>query len=62
MSFGYGGSGYGRDAGGGVRLSPRLILALIIAVLTIGLRQIVVFPLLYFSGLDQRNAEVTQPP
>ena len=31
MSFGLGGSGYGRDAGGGVRLSPRLILALVIA-------------------------------
>lgn len=31
MSFGYGGSGYGNDSGGGVRLSPRLILAVVIA-------------------------------
>jgi predicted Zn-dependent protease len=31
MSFGTRGSGYGRDAGGGVRLSPRVMLALVIA-------------------------------
>jgi predicted Zn-dependent protease len=31
MAFGYGGSGYGRDAGGGVRIAPRVVLALIIA-------------------------------
>jgi Kef-type K+ transport system membrane component KefB/voltage-gated potassium channel Kch len=36
-----------------------LVLAVLIAILTIALRQVVVFPLLYFSGLDQRNAEVT---
>jgi Kef-type K+ transport system membrane component KefB/voltage-gated potassium channel Kch len=36
-----------------------LVMAVLIAILTIALRQVVVFPLLYFSGLDQRNAEVT---
>jgi Kef-type K+ transport system membrane component KefB/voltage-gated potassium channel Kch len=36
-----------------------LALALCIAALAIALRQLIVFPLLYFSGLDRRNAEVT---
>lgn len=36
-----------------------LLLALAIAVVAIAARQIVLFPLLYFNGLDQRNAEVT---
>ena len=36
-----------------------LILALVIAAAAIAARQVVVFPLLYFTGLDQRNAEVT---
>ncbi len=31
MSIGFGQSGYGRDSGGGIRLSPRIILAVIIA-------------------------------
>ena len=36
-----------------------LVLAVAIAAAAIFVRQIVVFPLLYFTGLDQRNAEVT---
>jgi len=36
-----------------------IVLALCIAVAAIAARQIVVFPLLYVNGLDQRNAEVT---
>jgi Kef-type K+ transport system membrane component KefB len=36
-----------------------LILAVAIAVAAIVARQLVVFPLLYYTGLDQRNAEVT---
>jgi Kef-type K+ transport system membrane component KefB len=36
-----------------------VILAILIALAAIVARQIVVFPLLYFTGLDQRNAEVT---
>ncbi len=36
-----------------------LILAIGIAVAAIAARQLVVFPLLYWNGLDQRNAEVT---
>jgi Kef-type K+ transport system membrane component KefB len=36
-----------------------LLLAAIIAVLAILARQLIVFPLLYWNGLDQRNAEVT---
>jgi predicted Zn-dependent protease len=32
MAFGTGSTGYGRDAGGGVSLSPRVILAVVIAV------------------------------
>jgi Kef-type K+ transport system membrane component KefB len=36
-----------------------LILTVIIAIAAIAARQLIVFPLLYFSGLDQRNAEVT---
>ncbi len=34
------------------------ILAMFIAISAIAARQIVVFPLLYFTGLDRRNAEV----
>jgi len=34
------------------------ILAIIIAISAIAARQVVVFPLLYFTGLDRRNAEV----
>ena len=36
-----------------------IILAVFIAAAAIIARQIIVFPLLYFTGLDQRNAEVT---
>ncbi len=36
-----------------------LILALAIAIVAVAARQLVLFPLLYFNGLDQRNAEVT---
>lgn len=36
-----------------------MLLALFIALAAIAARQIVVFPLLYWTGLDQRNAEVT---
>ncbi len=36
-----------------------LILAVGIAIAAIAARQLIVFPLLYFNGLDQRNAEVT---
>lgn len=36
-----------------------LILAVFIALLAVLVRQLIVFPLLYFSGLDRRNAEVT---
>lgn len=36
-----------------------LVAALAIAIAAIIVRQLIVFPLLYFSGLDQRNAEVT---
>jgi Kef-type K+ transport system membrane component KefB len=36
-----------------------LLLAVAIALAAIAARQIVVFPLLYYTGLDQRNAEVT---
>lgn len=34
-------------------------MALFIAAIAIIVRQLIVFPLLYFTGLDQRNAEVT---
>jgi Kef-type K+ transport system membrane component KefB len=36
-----------------------LILAVCIAIAAIAARQLIVFPLLYFNGLDPRNAEVT---
>ncbi len=36
-----------------------LLLALAIAIVAIAARQLILFPLLYFNGLDQRNAEVT---
>ena len=36
-----------------------LLLAVAIAVVAIVARQLVLFPLLYFNGVDQRNAEVT---
>jgi len=36
-----------------------LIAAVFIALAAIAARQFIVFPLLYFNGLDQRNAEVT---
>ena len=36
-----------------------VILAFAVAILALVARQIVYFPLLYFSGTDQRNAEVT---
>jgi Kef-type K+ transport system membrane component KefB/voltage-gated potassium channel Kch len=36
-----------------------LVLAVAIAAAALVARQIIVFPLLYFSGLDERNAEVT---
>jgi Kef-type K+ transport system membrane component KefB/Trk K+ transport system NAD-binding subunit len=36
-----------------------LILAVAIAIIAIVARQLIVFPLLYFTGLDLRNAEVT---
>ena len=36
-----------------------LLLAVGIAIAAIAARQLILFPLLYFSGLDQRNAEVT---
>ena len=36
-----------------------LLLAVAIAVAAIAARQLVLFPLLYFNGVDQRNAEVT---
>ncbi len=36
-----------------------LLLAVAIAVAAIAARQLILFPLLYFNGLDQRNAEVT---
>lgn len=36
-----------------------LVLAVCIAIAAIVARQLIVFPLLYFTGLDQRNAEVT---
>ena len=36
-----------------------LLLAVTIAVAAIAARQLVLFPLLYFNGVDQRNAEVT---
>jgi Kef-type K+ transport system membrane component KefB len=36
-----------------------LVFALVLALLAIAARQVVVFPLLYFTGLDRRNAEVT---
>lgn len=35
------------------------VLAFIIAALAIGARQLILFPLLYFAGADQRHAEVT---
>jgi Kef-type K+ transport system membrane component KefB len=36
-----------------------LLLAVAIAVAAIAARQLILFPVLYFNGLDQRNAEVT---
>jgi Kef-type K+ transport system membrane component KefB len=36
-----------------------VFLAVLIAIAAIVARQLIVFPLLYFTGLDQRNAEVT---
>jgi Kef-type K+ transport system membrane component KefB len=36
-----------------------IVLAVLIAAAAIAARQLFVFPLLYFTGLDQRNAEVT---
>jgi Kef-type K+ transport system membrane component KefB len=36
-----------------------VVLALLIAAMAILARQLIVFPLLYFTGLDMRNAEVT---
>ncbi len=36
-----------------------LLLAVAIAIAAIAARQLVLFPLLYFNGVDQRNAEVT---
>ena len=36
-----------------------LLLAVAIAIAAIAARQLLLFPLLYFNGLDQRNAEVT---
>ena len=36
-----------------------LLLAVAIAIAAIAARQLILFPLLYFNGLDQRNAEVT---
>jgi Kef-type K+ transport system membrane component KefB len=43
-----------RPSGPGV-----LLLAVAIAVAVLLARQLILFPLLYFNGLDQRNAEVT---
>lgn len=36
-----------------------IVLAVLIAAVAIAARQFILFPLLYFNGLDQRNAEVT---
>ena len=36
-----------------------LLLAVAIAIAAIAARQLILFPILYFNGLDQRNAEVT---
>jgi Kef-type K+ transport system membrane component KefB len=36
-----------------------LVLAVLIAIAAVAARQLIVFPLLYVNGLDQRNAEVT---
>ena len=36
-----------------------IILAVVLAILAIVARQVIFFPLFYFSGVDQRNAEVS---
>jgi voltage-gated potassium channel Kch len=50
------GLGLSIPAPGGIAV---FVLAAIIAMAAIAARQLILFPLLYFSGTDQRNAEVT---